>query len=90
MPRRRVVGVDIPLTDEQKKVLKQITGEDLNSIFVAAKTIVKEKVQHESDSLEDRELIRALYEADNILGPTLDMGTRDARFEGLLAAAVVW
>lgn len=61
MADQRVAGIVIPLTAEQKEMIKRISGADASEVVFVAQTSAGQRLQGELTSAADQELARMLW-----------------------------
>jgi hypothetical protein len=62
--KKRVVGIAIPLTAEQKETIKRISGVDRSEVVFVGLTDKSKRLTNELKSSEDRDLVEAVRESD--------------------------
>jgi hypothetical protein len=67
MADNRLVGIHIPLTPEQKRLLSQISNEDFTELVVVAATSQQDIPGEHGPTDNDRKLVNVLYETNTDL-----------------------
>lgn len=67
MADNRLVGIHIPLTPEQKRLLAQISNEDFTELVVVAATAQPSVPGEHGPTDDDRKLVNVLYETNTDL-----------------------
>jgi hypothetical protein len=92
MAERGLVGIGLQLTDEQKRLLRQISDEDFTELIFAA-VAAQETVESEEANVQDPRLVNVLYETHQDLAGRLG-GVSGfqllASTEDILATAMAW